>query len=110
MLYHIVIMITLALLAFTVVALFWKFTIIQKRRKDWQFKESEFMKKLVSEGGLKPGQLSGLYDFIEDRSINKDIFKLKATNNELGRDEIRIIRNLLKSKVKLFESTLLVSA
>jgi hypothetical protein len=50
MLYHIVIMITLALLAFTVVVLFWKFTTIQKRRKDWQFKESEFMKKLVSEG------------------------------------------------------------
>jgi hypothetical protein len=68
------------------------------------------MKKLVSEGGLKPDQLSGLYDFIEDRSINKDVFKLKATNNELDRDEIRIIRNLLKSKVKLFESTLLVSA
>jgi len=54
--------------------------------------------------------LSGLYDFIEDRSINKDVFKLNETNNELGRDEIRIIRNLLKSKVKLFESTLLVSA
>lgn len=49
------------------------------------------MKKLVSEGGLKPGQLPGLYDFIEDRSIKKDVFKLKATNNELGRDEIRAL-------------------
>lgn len=54
------------------------------------------MKKLVSEGGLKPGQLPGLYDFIEDRSIKKDVFKLKATNNELGRDEIRALIFLKK--------------
>jgi len=32
--------------------------------------------------------LSGLYDFIEDRSINKDVFKLKSTDNELGKDEV----------------------
>jgi hypothetical protein len=87
-LYHIVIITIYILLACAVVVLFRELTLIQKRRKDWQLKESEFMKKLVSEGGLKPDQLSGLYDFIEDRSINKDVFKLKATNNELGRDEI----------------------
>ena len=86
--YHIVIITIFLLFAYAVVVLFRKLTLIQKRRKDWQLKESEFMKKLVSEEGLKPDQLSGLYDFIEDRSINKDVFKLKATNNELGRDEI----------------------
>lgn len=88
MLYHIVIMIIFVLLAYAVVVLFRKFTLIQKRRKDWQLKELKFMSKLVSEGGLKPGQLSGLCDFIEDRTINKDVFKIKTTNNELGRDEI----------------------
>ena len=88
MLYHIVIIIIFVILACAVVILFRKFAIIQKRRRDWELKESEFMNKLVSEGGLKPSQLSGLNDFIEDRTINKDVFKLKATENELGRDEI----------------------
>jgi len=95
-LYHIVIMILFVLLAYAVVMMFRKFTIIQKRRKDWQLKESAFMNKLVSEGSPKPGQLSGLYDVIEDRTINKNVFKLKTTNNELGRDEIcaSIIKNI----------------
>jgi hypothetical protein len=47
------------------------------------------MNKLVSEGNLKPGQLSGLYDFFEDRTADKDVFKLKTTDHELDRNEIR---------------------
>ena len=89
MLYHIVIMIIFAVLAYAVVVLFRKFAVIQKRRKERQLKESEFMDKLVSEGDLKPGQLSGWYGFVEDRTINKDAFKLKTTDNELDRTEIR---------------------
>lgn len=81
MLYHIVIMIIFAVLAYTVVILFRKFAIIQKRKKERQSKESEFINKLVSEGDLKPGQLSGLYDFVDDRTVN----------NEFGRDEIRTL-------------------
>jgi len=80
MLYHIVIMILFVLLADAVVVLFKKVTIIQKRKKEQQLKASEFMNKLVSEGSLKPVQLPGLHDFIEDRTINKDVFKLKTTN------------------------------
>ncbi|MDH3882283.1 MAG: hypothetical protein OES64_12070, partial [Desulfobacteraceae bacterium] len=76
MLYHIVIMVIFAVLAYTVVVLFRKFAIIQKRRKERQLKESEFINKLVSEGDLKSGQLSGIYDFVEDRTNNKDVFKL----------------------------------
>lgn len=91
MLYHIVIMIIFAVLVYAVIVLFRKFAIIQKRRKERQLKESEFMNKLVSEGDLKPGQLSGLYDFVEDRTSNEDVFKLKTTDNELGRDEIRAL-------------------
>jgi Tfp pilus assembly protein PilZ len=91
MLYHIVIMIIFAVLAYAVVVLFRKIVIVQKRRKERQLKGSEFMNQLVSEGNLKPGQLSGLYDFVEDRTINKDVFKLKTTDNELGRDEIRAL-------------------
>ena len=91
MLYHIVIMIIFAVLAYAVIVLFRKFAIIQKRRKERQLKESEFMNKLVSEGDLKPGQLYGLYDFVEDRTSNEDVFKLKTTDNELGRDEIRAL-------------------
>ncbi|MBW2603381.1 MAG: PilZ domain-containing protein [Deltaproteobacteria bacterium] len=49
------------------------------------------MNKLVSEGDLKPGQLSGLYDVVEDHAGNKDIFKLKTTDSELGRNEIRAL-------------------
>ena len=81
MLYQIVIMIVFAVLAYAVVVLFRKFVIIKKRRKARQLKESEFINKLVSEGDLRPDQLSGLYDFIDDRTIN----------NELGRDEIRAL-------------------
>jgi preprotein translocase subunit SecY len=54
MLYHIVIIIIFAVLAYAVVVLFRKFTIIQKRRKERQLKESEFMNELVSGGDLKP--------------------------------------------------------
>lgn len=81
-------MIIFAVLAYAVVVLFRKFVIVQKRRKERQLKESEFMNKLVAEGNLKPGQLPGLYDFVEDHTINKDVLKLKTTDNELGRDEI----------------------
>jgi len=88
MLYHIVITIIFVLLAYGVLILFRKFAIIQKRRRDWELKESEFMNKLVYEGGLKPSQLTGLHDFIEDRTINKDVLEIKTTDNELGRDEI----------------------
>jgi Tfp pilus assembly protein PilZ len=84
-------MIIFAVLAYTVVILFRKIVIVQKRRKERQLKESEFMNKLVSEGDLKPVQLSGLYDFVEDPTINKDVFKLKKADNELGRDEIRAL-------------------
>ena len=91
MLYHIVIMVIFTVLAYTVVVLFRKFAIIQKRRKERQLKESEFINKLVSEGDLKPGQLSGIYDFVEERTNNKDVFKLKTPDNELGRDEIRAL-------------------
>jgi len=35
--------------------------------------------------------LSELYDFVDDRTINKDVFKLKTTDNELGRNEIRAL-------------------
>jgi len=75
-------------LAYGVLILFRKFAIIQKRRRDWELKESEFMNKLVYEGGLKPSQLTGLHDFIEDRTINEDVLEIKTTDNELGRDEI----------------------
>lgn len=91
MLYHIVIIIIFAVLAYAVVVLFRKFTIVQKRRKERQLKESEFMNKLVSERYLKPGQLSGLNDFVEDRTLNKDFIKLKTPDNELDRDEIRAL-------------------
>jgi Tfp pilus assembly protein PilZ len=74
-------MIVFAVLAYAVVVLFRKIVIIEKRRKARQLKESEFINKLVSEGDLGPDQLSGLYDFVDDRTIN----------NELGRDEIRAL-------------------
>lgn len=89
MLYHIVIMMIFAVLAYAVVVLFRKFAIIRKRKKERQSKESELINKLVFEGDLKSGQLSELYDFVEDRTINKDVLKLKSTDNELGRNEIR---------------------
>jgi Tfp pilus assembly protein PilZ len=82
-------MIVFAVLAYAIVVLFRKFAIIQKRRKERQLKESEFMNKLVSEGDFKPDQLSGLYNFAQDRTLDKDVFKLKATDSELDRNEIR---------------------
>jgi Tfp pilus assembly protein PilZ len=82
-------MIVFAVLAYAIVLLFRKFAIIQKRRKERQLKESEFMNKLVSEGNLKPDQLSGLYNFAQDRTLDKDVLKLKATDSELDRNEIR---------------------
>ena len=74
-------------MAYAVVVMFRKFTIIQKRRKERQLKESEFINKIVSESNLKPDQLPGLYDFVEDPTVDKD--GLKSTDDELGRDEIR---------------------
>ena len=91
MLYHIVMIIIFAVLAIAVVVLFRRFAVVQKRRKEWQLKEMEFMNKLVSEGNLKPGQLSGLYDFYEDRTNNTDVFKLKKTDNEISRNEIHAL-------------------
>ena len=79
MLYHIVMIIILVVLAIAVVVLFRRFAIVQKQRKEWQLKEMEFMNKLVSEGNLKPGQLSKLYNFDEDRTINTDVFKFEKT-------------------------------
>ncbi len=91
MLYHIVIIIIFAILAYAVVVLFRRFAIVQNRRKERQLKESEFMSKLVSEGSLKPVQLSGVNNFIEDRTLNKEALKLKTTDTELDRDEIRAL-------------------
>lgn len=67
MLYHIVMIIIFAVFAIAVVVLFRRLAIVQKRRKEWQLKEMEFMNKLVSEGNLKPGQLSELYNFDSDK-------------------------------------------
>lgn len=89
MLYHIVIIIIFTVLAFAVFVMFRNFSVIQKRKKDRRLKESEFMSRLVSEGYLKPGQLSGLNDFIEDCAINKDVVELKRTENKINGDEIR---------------------
>lgn len=91
MLYHIVIIIIFAVLAYAVLVLFRKFTIIQKRRKERQLKESEFMNELVSGGDLKTGQFFGLNDFAENRIDNNEGFKLKTTGNDLGRNEIRAL-------------------
>lgn len=91
MLYHIVIIIIFVALAFAFIVLFRKFTIIQKQKKEWQLKESEFMNKIVSEGDMKPGQLSGLNGFVGDRTITKDVFKLKIPDSESDRDEIRAL-------------------
>jgi Flp pilus assembly protein CpaB len=55
MLYHIVMIIILAIFAIAVVVLFRKFTIVRKQRKEWELREMEFLNKLVSEGNLKPG-------------------------------------------------------
>ncbi|MGD8981431.1 MAG: PilZ domain-containing protein [Desulfobacterales bacterium] len=91
MLYHIVIMIIFAVLAYAVIVLFRKYILIQKRRKERQLKESEFMSKLVSGGELRPEQLSKWYDFDEDRTINKDVSELKTTDTELDGKDIRAI-------------------
>ena len=91
MLYHILVIIIFAGLAIAVVILFRRFAIVQNQRTEWQLKETEFMSKLLSEGNLKPGQLSGLYDFGEDRAFKTDVFKLKKTDNEPGRDEIHAL-------------------
>lgn len=91
MLYHIVIMIIFAVLAYAVIVLFRKITIIQKRRKERQLKESEFMNKLVSRGELRPEQLSEWYGFDEDRTINKDVSELKTTSSEIDGKDIRAL-------------------
>jgi Tfp pilus assembly protein PilZ len=91
MLYHIVMIIILAIFAIAVVVLFRRFAIVRKQKKEWQLREMEFMNRLVSEGNLKPGQLPGLYDFNEDRTINTDDFKFKTVDNELSRDEIHAL-------------------
>jgi Tfp pilus assembly protein PilZ len=91
MLYHIVMIIIFAVLAIAVVVLFRRFAIVRKQRKVWQLREMEFMDKLVSEGNLEPGQLPGLYDFNENRTINTDVLKFKKVDNELSRDEIHAL-------------------
>lgn len=91
MLYHIVIIFIFAVLAYAVVVLFRKFAIVQKRRKERQLKESEFMNKLVSEGDLKPGQLAGSYDGVEDRTLSEEGYQLKAAGHETDRNEIRAL-------------------
>jgi Tfp pilus assembly protein PilZ len=73
MLYYIVILMIFAVLAFAVVVLFRKITIIQKRRTEWRLKESEFMNKLVSEGDPKPDQIPGLHDNAKAHNINDEL-------------------------------------
>ncbi|MGW8325121.1 MAG: hypothetical protein ACWGNI_05405, partial [Desulfobacterales bacterium] len=75
MLYHIIMIIILAIFAIAVVILFRKFTIVRKQRKEWELREMEFLNKLVSEGNLKPGQFPELFDFNEDRTIDTDVLK-----------------------------------
>ena len=91
MLYHIVMIIILAIFAIAVVVIFRRFTIVRRQRKEWQLREMEFLNKLVSEGSLEPGQFSGLFDFNEDRTIDTDVLKFKKGDNELGRDEIHAL-------------------
>jgi len=81
MLYHIVIITILSVFAYAVVVLIRKIAIIQRRRKERQFKELEFMNNIVSKGDLKPGQLPGLYDFVDTRT----------TNNQLGGNQTRAL-------------------
>jgi Tfp pilus assembly protein PilZ len=83
--------IILAIFSIAVVVLFRRFAIARKQKKELQLREMEFMNKLVSEGNLKPGQLPGLYDFNEDRTINTDDSKFKTVDNELSRDEIHAL-------------------
>ena len=91
MLYHIVMIIILAIFAIAVVVILRRFTIVRKQGKEWQLREMEFLNKLVTEGNLKPGQFSGLFDFNEDRTIDTDVLKFKKGDNELGRDEIHAL-------------------
>jgi len=91
MLYHIVIIIIFSVLAYAVFVLFRKFILIQKRMKERQLKESEFMNKLVSGGELRPEQLSEWYDVVEDRTISKDVSESKTTDKELNGKDIRAL-------------------
>ena len=91
MLYHIIMIIILAIFAIAVVVLFRKFSIVRKQRKEWELRETEFLNKLVSEGNLKPGQFPRLFDFNEGRTIDADVLKFKKGDNELGRDEIHAL-------------------
>jgi Tfp pilus assembly protein PilZ len=91
MLYHIVIMIIFAILAYAVIVLFRKIILIRKRKKERQLKESEFMNKLVSGGKIRPEQLSEWYDFVEDRTINKDVSELKTTDKVPDGKDIRAL-------------------
>ena len=100
MLYHLVMIMIFAVFAIAVVVLFRRFAIVRKRRKEWQLKEMEFMNKLVSEGNLKPGQLSALYNFDEDRTIKEDGFKFKKTDDEFVRDEVHNGRSDSRSSFK----------
>ena len=68
MLYQIILIIIFAVLAIAVFVLF-RFAAVQKRRKEWQLRETEFTNKLVAEGYLKPGQLSELHDFDKNQTI-----------------------------------------
>ena len=91
MLYHIVIMIIFAILAYAVIVLFRKIILIRKRKKERQLKESEFMSKLLSGGELRPGQVSEWFDLVEDRTINKDVSELKTTDKVPDGKDIRAL-------------------
>ena len=69
MLYHIIMITIFAVLAIAVFVMFRRLAIVQKRRREWQLKETEFMNKLVAEGNPKSGKLSELYDFDKDQTI-----------------------------------------
>jgi Tfp pilus assembly protein PilZ len=91
MLYHIVIILILSVLAYSGIVLFRKIANIRKRNQEWRLKESEFMNKLVPGGVFKTGQLSGFNDLVEERFLNRDVFKLQTTDSDLDRDEIRAL-------------------
>ncbi|MGA9177652.1 MAG: hypothetical protein WBZ05_10435, partial [Desulfobacterales bacterium] len=49
------------------------------------------MNKLVSGGKIRPEQLSEWYDFVEDRTINKDVSELKTTDKVPDGKDIRAL-------------------
>jgi Tfp pilus assembly protein PilZ len=49
------------------------------------------MNKLVSGGALRPEQVSEWFDFVEDRTINKDVSELKTTDKVPDGKDIRAL-------------------